>query len=174
MSKANFFIVKSPEHLKELLSADLKRISIINFWAPWAEAAETCHKMNQIVQALAEKYPAALFLQVRNLKEGTYTTSHVIYRKVQVEAEEQSDIAVSFDIQVVPAFIILQVCALMPQKPYCLYFPAKHRVIFSWIVYPVPTLLRFHRPWLDTRHLRLTLHFHRQTNLQQRRLMWFH
>jgi len=85
MSNPNFFIVRSPEHLKELLSADLKRISIINFWAPWAEP---CLKMNEVVQELAKGYPAALFLQV--------------------EAEEQSDIADSFDIQVVPSFIILQ------------------------------------------------------------------
>lgn len=110
MSNANFFIVKSPEHLKELLSADLKRISIINFWAPWAKAAETCHKMNQMVQDLAEKFPAALFLQVRNPKKRVLI---LIYRHNQVEAEEQSDIADSFDIQVVPAFIILQVCGFI-------------------------------------------------------------
>ena len=61
MSDANFFIVESPEHFKKLLSTDLKRISIINFWAPWAEP---CHKMNEVVKELAKKYPAALFLQV--------------------------------------------------------------------------------------------------------------
>jgi thiol-disulfide isomerase/thioredoxin len=55
--------VKSPEHFKELLSADLKRISIINFLAPWAEP---CREMNEMVQELAKKYPAALFLQVCN------------------------------------------------------------------------------------------------------------
>jgi len=32
-----------------------------------------------------------------------------IYRLTQVEAEEQPDIAESFDIEAVPAFIILQV-----------------------------------------------------------------
>jgi len=77
--------VKSPDHFKELLSTDLKRISIINFWAPWAEP---CHNMNTVVEELAKKYPAALFLQV--------------------EAEEQSEIAESFDIQSVPLFLILQ------------------------------------------------------------------
>ena len=61
MSNTNFFEVKSPEHFQELLSADLKRISIINFWAPWAEP---CQKMNELVKELANKYPAALFLQV--------------------------------------------------------------------------------------------------------------
>ena len=66
MLNTNFFIVESPEHLKELLSADLKQIPVINLWAPWAEAtdSEECHKMNQVVQELAEKYPTALFLQV--------------------------------------------------------------------------------------------------------------
>ena len=63
MPDANFFIVESSEQFKELLSADLERISIINFWTPWAEP---CHKMNQVVKELAEKYPAALFLQVCN------------------------------------------------------------------------------------------------------------
>ena len=61
MSDVNFFIVESPDKFKELLSADLKRISIINFWAPWAEP---CREMNKVVQELAKKYPAALFLQV--------------------------------------------------------------------------------------------------------------
>jgi thiol-disulfide isomerase/thioredoxin len=59
----NFYEVKSSEQFQELLSADLKRISIINFWAPWAEP---CRKMNELVQELAKKYQAALFLQVCN------------------------------------------------------------------------------------------------------------
>ena len=63
MSNANYVEVNSPDHFKELLSEDLNRISIINFWAPWAEP---CHKMNDVVKELANKYPAALFLQVCN------------------------------------------------------------------------------------------------------------
>ena len=70
----NFFEVKSAEHFKELLSADLKRISITNFWAPWAEP---CHKINELVKELAKKYPAALFLQVCDPIKRNYTTSHV-------------------------------------------------------------------------------------------------
>jgi len=61
MSNANFVEVGSPENFQKLLSTDLKRISIINFWAPWAEP---CLKMNEVVKELAKKYPAALFLQV--------------------------------------------------------------------------------------------------------------
>ena len=69
MSDTNFFEVKSPEQFKELLSKDLKRTSIINFWAPWAEP---CQKMNELVKELAKKYPAALFLQVCNNPIKTY------------------------------------------------------------------------------------------------------
>ncbi|KAF7424741.1 monothiol glutaredoxin grx4 [Pleurotus ostreatus] len=84
-SPANFKVVESPSQFQELLSADLNRVSLINFWAPWAEP---CHQMNEVVLELAKKYSQLLVLQV--------------------EAEEQSDIAESFDIEAVPAFIILR------------------------------------------------------------------
>lgn len=57
----NFFEVTSPEHFQSLLSADLSRISLINFWAPWAEP---CKQMNEVVIELAKKYPQTLVLQV--------------------------------------------------------------------------------------------------------------
>ncbi|KAF8193329.1 glutaredoxin [Pholiota molesta] len=85
MSSSNFVEVTSPTHFQELLSKDLNRVSVINFWAPWAEP---CKQMNEVAKELAVKYPAALFLQV--------------------EAEEQSDISESFDIEAVPSFIILR------------------------------------------------------------------
>jgi len=78
-------IVKSPDHFKSLLSADLTRVSLINFWAPWASP---CHEMNTVVRELSKKYPQALVLQV--------------------EAEEQAGIAESFEIEAVPTFLILQ------------------------------------------------------------------
>jgi thiol-disulfide isomerase/thioredoxin len=59
----NFFEVKSSEQFKEFLSADLNRISIISFWASWAEP---CRQMNELVKELAKKNHAALFLQVCN------------------------------------------------------------------------------------------------------------
>ena len=59
---ANFFEVSSPEHFQSLLSTDLTRISLINFWAPWAEP---CKQMNEVVFELAKKYPQLLVLQVR-------------------------------------------------------------------------------------------------------------
>ncbi|CCL99932.1 uncharacterized protein FIBRA_01957 [Fibroporia radiculosa] len=81
----NFHAVASSEHFQSLLSADLERVSLINFWAPWAEP---CKQMNDVVLELAKKYPQVLVLQV--------------------EAEEQSDISESFEIEAVPAFIILR------------------------------------------------------------------
>lgn len=57
----NHHIIESTEHFQTLLSADLKRVSVINFWAPWAEP---CKQMNEVVAELAKKYPAGLFLQV--------------------------------------------------------------------------------------------------------------
>ncbi|RXW13892.1 hypothetical protein EST38_g11963 [Candolleomyces aberdarensis] len=77
--------VKSPEQFKELLSQDLNRVSVINFWAAFAEP---CKQMNVVFGELARKYGAGLFLSV--------------------DAEEQSDIAESFDIEAVPSFIILR------------------------------------------------------------------
>lgn len=58
-------IVESPDHFKSLLSADLARVSLINFWAPWAAP---CAQMNSVVQELSKKYPQALVLQVCHLQ----------------------------------------------------------------------------------------------------------
>jgi len=54
-------VVKSSDHFKTLLSADLNRVSLINFWAPWAAP---CAEMNKVVEELSKKYPQALVLQV--------------------------------------------------------------------------------------------------------------
>ncbi|KAF8963094.1 thioredoxin [Flammula alnicola] len=85
MSRSNFVQVTSPTHFQELLSQDLNKVSVINFWAEWAEP---CKQMNEVALELARKHPAALFLQV--------------------EAEQQPDIAESFEIEAVPSFIILR------------------------------------------------------------------
>ncbi|KAI0692460.1 glutaredoxin [Cerioporus squamosus] len=81
----NFLDVQSPEHFQSLLSQDLQRVSLINFWAPWAAP---CKQMNEVVLELAKKYPQILVLQV--------------------EAETQADIAESFEVEAVPTFVILR------------------------------------------------------------------
>lgn len=58
---ANLLTVTSPEHFKELLSADLNRVSVLNFWAPWAEP---CAEFNKVVEGEAAKFPTTLFLNV--------------------------------------------------------------------------------------------------------------
>jgi len=81
----NLYQVDSPDHLKELLSKDLERVSLLYFWAPWAEP---CKQMTEVVTELSRKYPKLLSLQI--------------------EAEAQEDITQSFDIESVPSFVILR------------------------------------------------------------------
>ncbi|VDC04935.1 unnamed protein product [Peniophora sp. CBMAI 1063] len=81
----NLHDVTSPDHFKALLSADLSRVSLLNFWAPWAAP---CAQMNEVVRELGRKYPSLLVLMI--------------------EAEEQADITESFDVEAVPSFILLR------------------------------------------------------------------
>ncbi|KAL1674450.1 thioredoxin-like protein [Schizophyllum commune] len=81
----NFHVIESPTQFQDIMSADLNRVSLINFWAPWAEP---CKQMNEVVRELAKKYPQTQFLEV--------------------EAEQQADIAESFDVEAVPTFVILR------------------------------------------------------------------
>lgn len=102
-SLPNFSEVSSPGHFQSLLTADLSRISLINFWASWAEP---CIQMNEVVAELAKKYPQLLVLQVRSrpIDAGNCLDPY----RLQVDAEEQADISESFEIEAVPSFIILQ------------------------------------------------------------------
>lgn len=59
----NVHIVTSPTHFKEILSKDLTRVSLIYFWAPWAEP---CKQMNDFVAKLAKNYSELLVLQVKH------------------------------------------------------------------------------------------------------------
>jgi len=70
---------------KEQLEEDLQRVSVINFWAPWAEPS---NQMNAVVEALAEQHESILFLQVN--------------------PEELEEVAESFDIDSVPVFVVLR------------------------------------------------------------------
>ncbi|THH23091.1 hypothetical protein EUX98_g8083 [Antrodiella citrinella] len=82
---SNFVVVNSAESFQELLAVDLQRVSLINFWAPWAEP---CKQMNEVVLELAKKHPELLVLHV--------------------QAEEQEDIAESFTVESVPSFVVLR------------------------------------------------------------------
>ncbi|KAF7316038.1 Monothiol glutaredoxin-4 [Mycena indigotica] len=84
-ANANLIPITSVEQFQATLSSDLTRISLINFWAPWAAP---CTQMNAVVAELAKKHPALLVLNV--------------------EAEEQADIAESFDVEAVPSFVVLR------------------------------------------------------------------
>ncbi|KAJ7782960.1 thioredoxin-like protein [Mycena metata] len=81
---SNLVAVTDAEHLRTLLSADLARVSLLNFWAP----AAPCVQMNAVVAELAKKHPLILALNI--------------------EAEEQADIVESFEIDAVPSFVVLQ------------------------------------------------------------------
>lgn len=68
VTPSNLHEVESVEHFQTLLSADLQRISLINFWAPWAEP---CAQMNEVVKELAKKYAQILVLNVRSPPSGS-------------------------------------------------------------------------------------------------------
>ncbi|KIK42676.1 hypothetical protein CY34DRAFT_804660 [Suillus luteus UH-Slu-Lm8-n1] len=86
----NLINIPDTPQFQELLSKDLKRISLIYFWTSWAEP---CVQMNKVVEGLAKAYPKLLALRV--------------------EAEEQADISDSFDINSVPTCLVIQGHALL-------------------------------------------------------------
>ena len=76
MASPNYVDITSPTHFQEVLSKDLNQVSVINFWAPWAEP---CKQMNDVVKELSNKYPAALFLQVWSYKLQNFRYALRIY-----------------------------------------------------------------------------------------------
>ncbi|PVF95306.1 putative glutaredoxin [Serendipita vermifera] len=82
---ANLHDVSSPADYQEQLNKDLERVSVTNFWAPWAEP---CKKMNEHVKELAKQYEKILFLQV--------------------DAEQLPEISESFEVESVPYFVVLK------------------------------------------------------------------
>lgn len=63
--------VTSPDHFKDLLNQDLNRVSVINFWASFAEP---CKQMNEVFKELAKKYGSGLFLSVRPLLSALHAS----------------------------------------------------------------------------------------------------
>ena len=74
MSSSNLVTINSPEQFKEVLSRDLNKVSVLDFWATWAQP---CEKMNEVVKEASEKYKDVLFLMVsfincdRSCRAGT-------------------------------------------------------------------------------------------------------
>jgi thioredoxin-like negative regulator of GroEL len=83
---SNLSAVSSPNHFQDLLNADLERVSVLYFYADWAEP---CAAMTQAIAAMAEANPSVLFLQI--------------------EAEALPEISESFEVDEVPYTIILRV-----------------------------------------------------------------
>ncbi|EOR01169.1 hypothetical protein E3P92_01754 [Wallemia ichthyophaga] len=77
--------VESAEEFQSLLSNNLNGLSVLNFWAPWADP---CTQMNVVARELSEKHTAVLFLNI--------------------EAESLPDISETFDIEAVPCFVLLR------------------------------------------------------------------
>ena len=67
-SPSNLYTVTSSSHFQELLSQDLNRISLLNFWAPWAEP---CSQVNEEVKKLAAKHSTLLVLNIEAEEQKT-------------------------------------------------------------------------------------------------------
>lgn len=70
----NLHDVSSTPQFQDLLSKDLNRVSLIYFWAPWAEP---CKQMTEVVAELSKMYPAVLFLQACSWRIELVCVTHV-------------------------------------------------------------------------------------------------
>ena len=93
---ANVVAITSPDMFTDLMQQDLERVTLLNFWAPWAQP---CEQMNQAVLEFAARYPKVLFMNV--------------------EAEEQPDVAESFDVEAVPTVVLLRGHTLLAKTSGC-------------------------------------------------------
>jgi len=84
-SLSNVVAITSPDMFTSLMQQDLNRVTLLNFWAPWAQP---CEPMMAAVRDLAVKYPHVLFMNI--------------------EAEEQPDVSESFDVEAVPTVVLLR------------------------------------------------------------------
>ncbi|KAI8855131.1 thioredoxin-like protein [Chytridium lagenaria] len=82
MSKSNAIIIQAEAQLEAFVKD--RRISIINFFAPWAEQSKD---MDEVFDELSRRFPALPFLKV--------------------EAEEFPDLSESYEVAMVPTFIII-------------------------------------------------------------------
>ena len=60
-SLSNVVAITSPDMFTSLMQQDLNRVTLLNFWAPWAQP---CEPMMAAVRDLAVKYPHVLFMNI--------------------------------------------------------------------------------------------------------------
>ena len=84
-SLPNVVAITSPDMFTTLMQQDLNRVTLLNFWAPWAQP---CEPMMRAVSELGARFPHVLFMNV--------------------EAEEQPDVSESFDVEAVPTVVLLR------------------------------------------------------------------
>ena len=59
---SNVVAITSPEQFTDLMKLDLERVTLLNFWASWAQP---CEAVSAAVPELAEQHPKVLFMNVR-------------------------------------------------------------------------------------------------------------
>ena len=62
MAQQNLVTITSPDMFTKLMEQNLERVTLLNFWAPWAQP---CERMNGAVAQYASEYPQAMFMNVR-------------------------------------------------------------------------------------------------------------
>ena len=93
---ANLVAITSSDNFMELMQQDLERVTLLNFWASWAAPCET---LNEAMSNFAAQYPNVLFMNV--------------------EAEEQPEVAESFDVEAVPTIVLLRGHTLLAKTSGC-------------------------------------------------------
>lgn len=77
--------ISSKEALDKALEEQGKNLSVVHFWADWADQ---CEQMNDVLKELSKHYPDVLYLLV--------------------DAEDLPEVSVQYDIEAVPTFIFLK------------------------------------------------------------------
>jgi len=77
--------VKTQKAFDDALEEQGRNLTVVHFWADWAEQ---CKQMNDVLKELARQYPNVKYLLI--------------------EAEELPDVTVSYEVEAVPTFLFLK------------------------------------------------------------------